>query len=364
MKYIQKLFKKRHFLYAAALVTLGTAMVVSGLRPEATQAAASAKLYLSPSSGSYKVGTSFTVSVRENSGTEPVNAVQADLSYPGSKLQFVSTSLSGSAFAISAGTSGGNGSVSIALGSTTARTGDQLIAKVTFKVLAGGTSGAVSFAGSSAVLSANTNTNIVSTKTGASFSLVKPTTSTPTPTPKPTPKPAPTTSPKPSTSTHSSTTSIAPQNNPKPVTVPDNSKVQVSAPATVQTTPTPSKKVSKVEYYLNKKLVATVESAPYNYSVDTTKLRNGNYTLTSKTYYKDGTTDTKNTALVVKNPFSMTQLGLQARHYAWLIIILAIIIVDVIWTLIRRRSNRWLKQHVNTPPAGTPTPPAYHVGTM
>ena len=58
----------------------------------ATAHAANASLYLSPSSGSFPEGSTFTVSLYVNTGGQAVNAVQADLTFPRDKLQVVSPS--------------------------------------------------------------------------------------------------------------------------------------------------------------------------------------------------------------------------------------------------------------------------------
>ena len=80
-----------------------------------TTYADTATLYLSPASGSVSKGSILTVSIRENSGNEPVNSVQANLSYPANLLDFVSIN-SSSAWGVVAQNSGGSGSVQIARG--------------------------------------------------------------------------------------------------------------------------------------------------------------------------------------------------------------------------------------------------------
>ncbi len=60
------------------------------LFPAKTHAAAS--LYVSPAGGSFTIGSTFTVSIFLDTGGQPVNAVEADLSFPPDKLQVVSPS--------------------------------------------------------------------------------------------------------------------------------------------------------------------------------------------------------------------------------------------------------------------------------
>ncbi len=136
-------------------------------------AAASASMSLSVGSSNASQGSYVTVYVRENSGAEPVNAVQANFSYPSNQLQYLSIG-SSSAFSIVAQNNGGSGSVSIGRGALPAASGNQLIASVTFKVLASSGTASFNFTGGSSVVSANSNTDIASSKTGASVSLVAP----------------------------------------------------------------------------------------------------------------------------------------------------------------------------------------------
>lgn len=135
--------------------------------------AASANVYLSPSSSSVAKGSYITVSVRENSGAEPVNAAQISLSYPTSLLSFVSIS-STSAFSIVAQSSGGGGSVQIGRGALPAVSGTQTIATVRFKALASSGRATVSIKAGSSVISANSNSNIATGLSGGSYSLVVP----------------------------------------------------------------------------------------------------------------------------------------------------------------------------------------------
>jgi hypothetical protein len=337
MKILRTLTRKRFYAYALGII-VATGVLAANSFTSPTSAQATDSIYLTPGSGSYAVGSNFTVTVRENSGSQ-VNAAEADLSYSTAYLEFVSIDASGSAFGIDASSTGGNGSVSIARGNTSPVSGDQLVAKVTFKALLAGPAN-VTMQNNSVVLSSSTNSNVVTTRNGGSFTLtsaVSPSPSpspTPTPAPTPSPTPTPTTKPSPTPTTKpatNSTVSVAPNGNSQSTPLPGDSTIELNAPATVQTTPGVDKDVTKVEYYVNGKLVATVDKTPYSYSVDTTKYRNGKYTLTTKTYYKSGKIDSSNAALVVKNPYSSRQFFLQLRHYAWLVIIALLIVGELLW---------------------------------
>jgi len=157
---------------AAKLITIITA-IVSVFTIYSPVYAASASLYLSPSSGSVAQGNYITISVRENSGSESVNAAQVNLSYPSNLLSFVSIT-SSSAFSIVAQNSGGGGSVSIGRGALPAVSGIQTIASVRFKALTNSGKATVSINGSSSVVSANSNTNIATSLVGGSYSLTNP----------------------------------------------------------------------------------------------------------------------------------------------------------------------------------------------
>lgn len=61
---------------------------------------ASASLYLSPSSGSYSVGSTFSVKVKVNSGGEAINAAEGTLLFNSNELQVVNLSKSGSIFSL------------------------------------------------------------------------------------------------------------------------------------------------------------------------------------------------------------------------------------------------------------------------
>ncbi|HET8709310.1 MAG TPA: cohesin domain-containing protein [Candidatus Saccharimonadales bacterium] len=128
-------------------------------------------LYLTPASGSYSTGSSFTVQIREDSQSQQVNSIQADLTYPQTLLQFVSADTTGSPFTTTVQNSGGSGTINLGVGILAGSTsGDQLVGTITFNVLAAGTA-AVAFSNTSGIASADTSTNICQAENGASFTL-------------------------------------------------------------------------------------------------------------------------------------------------------------------------------------------------
>jgi chitodextrinase len=170
-KYISRIKNVHNFNVIAAVAS---ALVVgaAGLFIISSRAASgSATLSLSPSSQIVANAAQFTVNIRENSGTAPVNAVQANLTYPAAQLELVSIDSTTSAFPVQAEQAGGTGTINIARGTNggTSVTGDQLVARVTFKSLMATGSATVSFASGSAVVSSLDNTALLLTTTGGTY---------------------------------------------------------------------------------------------------------------------------------------------------------------------------------------------------
>ncbi len=132
--------------------------------------AASGTLYLTPSSSTTALGSTFTVTVYENSGTDAVNAVEADLTYPSNLLQFVSSDPSTSPFTVQAANTAGNGTVTLSRGNQTALTGDQVVSVLTFKTVAIGQA-TIAFASSSALVRASDQANVLVGTTSGTFTV-------------------------------------------------------------------------------------------------------------------------------------------------------------------------------------------------
>jgi outer membrane biosynthesis protein TonB len=217
------------------ILAISLAGLVPFLAVPMLQAAPAATMSISPASGAHTTGQSFTINIFENSGTEPVNAAEASISYPASMLNYVSVTNS-SAFSVVATTSGGGGTVDIQRGALPPVSGNQLIASVTFNVIAAGTAN-ITFNSASKVVSANTNSDIAAgqPKTGGSYSLTNPVTPPPpTPPPTPSPSPSPTPSPSPSpTPSPSPSSGGTKKTNPSPSPSPSHpsSPTPTSSPA-------------------------------------------------------------------------------------------------------------------------------------
>lgn len=124
---------------------------------------------LSPASGSYSVGSTFSVKVMINSGTDAVNTGDATLTFDIAKLTAVSVSKDGSPFnlwvtepAISGGT------IAFAGGGTMPVSGSKAVITITFKAKAEGTAD-VKF--SKGTLLAGAGQNVLSGSTNASFTI-------------------------------------------------------------------------------------------------------------------------------------------------------------------------------------------------
>jgi hypothetical protein len=147
--------------------TLSSLVLATSLLGSSASAAGSASLNLSPNGGTYDTGSTISVTVSENSGNDSVNVIQADVAYNGAQLQFISASCNG-AFEIAASVSA-NG---ITCGTTTPKTGGQIVGTMNFKALA---SGPISFAGSSAIYRSTDNTNVWNgNTTGGNYTVSAP----------------------------------------------------------------------------------------------------------------------------------------------------------------------------------------------
>jgi hypothetical protein len=124
---------------------------------------------LSPASGSYEKGKSFTVRVMINAGSDSVNSGKATISYDTSKLTAVSVSKNGSPFNlwVKEPTISG-GSVSFEGGGTTPFTGSKSVASITFKAKA---EGSAKLAFSNTSILAGPGTNVLSGSTGATYTI-------------------------------------------------------------------------------------------------------------------------------------------------------------------------------------------------
>lgn len=185
--------KHLYILFGSLVILLAIPLTVLALlsgRDERSRAAGNASLYLTPASQSVGQNANFTVSVYENSGSEQVSGVQANLSYDTARIDFVSISNAGSPFgdlgsSLPDSISGGQIKMTrIIPGGSSPVTGAQLVTKVTFraKTTAGATN--VNFANGSTIGRVD-SVDILGTTTGGTYTVQ--TSSNPPPPPPPPP---------------------------------------------------------------------------------------------------------------------------------------------------------------------------------
>jgi hypothetical protein len=170
-------------------------LVLSVFAPSAAIAEGVASLSISPSSATYGVGKSFTVTITADS-PQGFNSGNALLSFDSSLLSATAVSKNNSAFslwAVEPAYDNSKGTVSFEGGNTTPLTGKKTILAVTFKVLKEG-SAQLNFTSGAILAADGKGTDILGTKNGANFELSA---SAPDPTPTPVNTPVASTGPKP-----------------------------------------------------------------------------------------------------------------------------------------------------------------------
>jgi hypothetical protein len=167
-----------------------------------------------------------------------------------------------------------------------------------------------------------------------------PTTTTPTP-PSGTTTPTPTSTPSTSTGSTSKTPAVTTQaaSSGAQPTTPANATISATQPITVYPTKAVGSTVKEALYYLNKKLVATVITAPFSYYLDTNKLANGRYTLVTNTVYTNGKSVTVSDTVVVSHPI-LTNVAIIIHNYYPYLILIAALLGFGLWQGYKHR--RWI----------------------
>lgn len=180
--------KKRGVKFAAVALTaaLGVFFIQRSF-------AAAGQIFISPASKSVQKGSNVTVDVRINPGGA-TDGVEATIGYDASKLQFVSSSGAGSPYTIELTNTGGSGTVSIARGilGGTVSANNSLVAKVTFKALAGSGSAVLDLSGNSTTGGAYNGPAATDGTISFTTPVVTPPPTTPNPPSNPDPDPDPT----------------------------------------------------------------------------------------------------------------------------------------------------------------------------
>jgi hypothetical protein len=131
-----------------------------------------AKLYIKSSTNNIASGSSVTFEIWVDTANQPVNAVQANLTYPADKFDFNAIDGKGSAFEVQAMSKGGSGEISIARGHVGDIKGQALLAKVVLVAKNKGDA-SLNFASGSAVVRSTDHINILKDKTNSSFKISK-----------------------------------------------------------------------------------------------------------------------------------------------------------------------------------------------
>lgn len=130
------------------------------------------RLYLSPSSRSLKVGESITVTIMVAIGSKPVNAVQANVSFPPGVLDCTAVKAD-PGWSVSPEAACSGSEARIAVGKIPPpRTGTVAVGTVTFTALAPGTA-SLTFTSESAVLAHEDSSETLSSKAGGTYTVTQ-----------------------------------------------------------------------------------------------------------------------------------------------------------------------------------------------
>lgn len=130
-----------------------------------------ANLSIVPASAKISASSDETFQVWEDSLGDQVNAVQANLSYPADKFDFVNIDSSNSAFGVTAPSNGGNGTITIARGTVNPVVGKQLVASFTLKPTVSSGKASIDFTSGSAIERSTDNQNTLQQTYGGTYTL-------------------------------------------------------------------------------------------------------------------------------------------------------------------------------------------------
>ncbi|HSH18246.1 MAG TPA: cohesin domain-containing protein [Candidatus Saccharimonadales bacterium] len=140
-----------------------------------SRAATGPQLYATPATNSVAVNATIDVTVRANSGANAINSVQASLGYDPAQLQFVSIVETGPFSLVAATDTATPGRIRIARAIPAGGapvSGDNAVLTVKLKVLAASGSAAISFDDTASLMvRGSDNTNVLTSSTGATFTI-------------------------------------------------------------------------------------------------------------------------------------------------------------------------------------------------
>jgi len=140
-----------------------------------------ANLHVTPPSGSYSVGQTFTTTIQVDPAGASVNAVEASLTFDRTVLSVVNVAKTGSVFSLwttEPTFSNTAGTISFGGGSPTPFSTRSTLVTVTFRTLTEGT-GSVSFGTASTLAADGLGTDVLANKNGGSYTVVAATTPVP-----------------------------------------------------------------------------------------------------------------------------------------------------------------------------------------
>lgn len=347
---------RRGFNRLAAVWLAGVTVAVGLFVVLFSRAAGPGRMYIDPSAGQVAAGSTVQVTVREDSGTTPVNAVQADVTYSAATLDYLGADGTGSAFGIEAPSNNTSGLISVTRGTITPVTGDQPVVKLSFRVKSG--TSALAIKSTSVLASASTNTNILGNYGNATLGVLA-VNQTPAPTASPTPRPVSTPTPVVTLSQTKPTATPDPQFSPTPVVSPEPSVAASVSPApSTAVTPaagTPAVTASPAPAVANAVKLPVPIGVPSNSTttyeidgkavlgnaIDGTKVSDGSHTVTATTVDENGKVvkTTKSTVNVNTKKTFWQNAALVAQENAPAIILVTLMVLVAIGGFIFYRRN-------------------------
>lgn len=181
---------RKHFKAAVIFSFITVLMLSAGIYWAASNKkvwAANSSLSLSSAAQTITQGQNLVVTIKVNTGGDPVNVVQANLTYPTAIFDTATISNSTS-FSIVAENTASGGTIKIGRGTFTPVTGTADVATITLHASGSGTA-ALNFAPGSLVVRSTDNVNTLATSSGGTYT-VSSSSSSPPPAPPPTTQPA------------------------------------------------------------------------------------------------------------------------------------------------------------------------------
>jgi hypothetical protein len=140
--------------------------------PRATATPTGASLTLSPTTKTVRVGQTIDITIKVDSRITPINAVQANLSFPATKFACSSITVNGTSWPVTAEKTCSNGLVKVAVGSFTPRTGSVVVATVKLKATATGQA-TVTFADGTDVIDSVNNQSVLKSSGRAVYTITR-----------------------------------------------------------------------------------------------------------------------------------------------------------------------------------------------